>query len=81
MPSPKGTSSILLQTATKERLDSLKTHPRETYNDVVNRLIDCAEDPEPLSEDTLRAIEEGLDDVRRGRVAGRDEVMRRLGVE
>ena len=81
MPSPKGTSSILLQAATKARLDSLKTNPRETYNDVVSRLIDCAEDPEPLSERTLTAIEEGLEDIRRGRVSNRDEVMRRLGVE
>ncbi len=81
MPSPQGTSSILLQTSTKSRLESLKTHPRETYDDVVRRLIDCSEDPEPLSEGTLKAIEEGLEDVRRGRVSGRDEVMKRLGVE
>jgi len=81
MPSPKGTSSILLRETTKARLDSLKTHPRETYNDVINRLIECAEDSEPLSDATIQAIEEGLLDLRAGRVFTRDEVMRKLGVE
>jgi predicted transcriptional regulator len=81
MPSPKGTSSILLRETTKARLDSLKMHPRETYNDVINRLIEYAEDSEPLSDATIQAIEEGLLDLRAGRVFTRDEVMRKLGVE
>ena len=46
-------TSIQLQPATKARLDELKDHPRETYDDVVNRLIQCAIDDEPLSEETL----------------------------
>lgn len=81
MPSPSGASSILVQRSVKERLDSLKLHPRETYNEIIARLIDCAEESEPLSASTIDAIEKGLRDLKEGKVSPRDEVMRRLGVE
>jgi predicted transcriptional regulator len=81
MPSPPHTSSILVQRAVKERLDSLKLHPRETYNEIIVRLIDCSEESEPLSTSTIDALEKGLKDLKEGKVFPRDEVMHRLGVE
>ncbi|HOI14305.1 MAG TPA: hypothetical protein PLG75_10615 [Methanoculleus sp.] len=36
------TSSIKIATALKYRLNSLKVHPRETYNDVIGRLVSHA---------------------------------------
>jgi hypothetical protein len=39
-------------------------HPRETYDEVINRLMESQVDGEPVSEETLKAIEEGLADIR-----------------
>ena len=35
-------TSIGVYTDTKERLDGLKVHRRESYDDVINRLIEAA---------------------------------------
>jgi len=52
-------SNITLQAATpiyiredlKDRLNSLKRHPKESYNDIFERLVNLAVDEESLSED------------------------------
>jgi predicted transcriptional regulator len=75
------TTTIVIRKDLKSRLDEVKRHPRETYNDVIERLIDCSEDDEPLSADTLLAIEEGLEDIRKGKTIPMDEVMKDLGIE
>ena len=73
-------TSIQLQPATKARLDELKDHPRETYDDVVNRLIQCAMDEEPLSEETLADMAEALDAIKNGRTYTHEQVKRELGI-
>lgn len=60
-------TTIQLQPETRARLDDLKVYPRETYDAVLNRLLDAAYDPEPLSEETLKKFEEGIADMRAGR--------------
>lgn len=52
-------TTIQLRPETKARLDAIKVHPRETYDETLIRLLDMAYDPEPLSEETLRKIEGG----------------------
>ncbi len=73
-------TSIQLQPATRDRLNELKEHPRETFDSVVNRLIDCATDSEPLSEETLADIAEALEDIKQGRTYTHDQVKRELGM-
>lgn len=73
-------TTIQLQSATRARLEALKVHPRETYDEVVNRLLDAAYDPEPLSEETLRKIEEGIRDIRKGNTRTLDEIAAELGI-
>jgi len=34
------TESIKISEATKKGLDTLKVHPRETYDDVISRLVE-----------------------------------------
>lgn len=63
---------------TKKRLEGLKRHPRETYEDVIVRLIDSSEDPEPLSEEAIRGIEESLEDIKAGRLVTLDEARAEL---
>jgi hypothetical protein len=73
-------TTIQLRQATKIRLESLKLHPRETYDEVVNRLLDTTCDQEPLSEKTLEKIEEGIRDIRQGKTRTLDEIAGELGI-
>lgn len=72
--------TIKLEAQTKASLDSLKIHPRETYDDVIKRLVEIAIDDEPLSAETLEHLKEAEEDVRAGRVRSMDEVMKELGI-
>jgi predicted transcriptional regulator len=63
----------------KRRLDTLKIHPRESYSDVIGRLVECTIDDEPLSDETIRAIEESLEDLKAGRTYPLEDVMAELG--
>lgn len=69
-------TTIQLQPETGACLDAVKTHPRETYHEALNRLQDMVCDPEPLSEETLQKIDEGIADIRAGRCRPFDEVVR-----
>jgi hypothetical protein len=73
-------TTIQIHSTTKTRLEGVKTHPRETYDEVVNRLLDMACDEEPLSEETLRKIEEGIRDIRRGKTRTLDEISEEMGI-
>lgn len=68
------TTTIVIRQETKERLEELKRHPRESYNDVVDRLARMATDDEPLARDTLKSIEEAVEGLRRGRFYAEEEI-------
>jgi len=74
-------TTIQLRSETKARLDEVKVHPRETYDEAVNRLLEMAYDPEPLSEETLQQIEEGIADIRAGRYRSLEEIAQEQGLE
>jgi predicted CopG family antitoxin len=74
-------TTIQLQPEVKDRLDLLKKHPRESYSDVIKRLVDARIDDEPLSEEELRGIEEALKDIREARTHTEEEMKREFGVE
>ena len=73
-------TTIQLKPETKARLDDVKLHPRETYDETLNRLLDMACDPEPLSEESMRRIEESLEDIRAGRVRPFEEYVQERGL-
>lgn len=64
----------MIRQETKARLDELKRHPRETYNDVVDRLASMATDDEPLNEETLKRIEDAIEDLKQGRFYTEEEI-------
>jgi predicted CopG family antitoxin len=68
------TTTIVIRQETKARLDDLKRHPRESYNDVVDRLASMATDDEPLSDETLKRIEEALEDLKQGKYYTEEEI-------
>ena len=72
------TTTIAICQETKAHLDELKRHPRESYNDVVDRLASMATDDEPLSEATLKSIKEALEDLKGGRYYTEEEILAEL---
>ncbi|MHA1683514.1 MAG: DUF7557 family protein [Promethearchaeota archaeon] len=71
----KQMTTIQISREMKEKLDKLKLSRRETYNDVIEQLI---EDSQELSEQAIVDLNEALEDVKNGRVTPHDEVKRRL---
>ncbi len=74
-------TTIQLEKKTKSKIDKIKVFPKESYDDVVNRLINVAEDDEGvLSKSTIKDIEEALDDVKKGRLLSHSQVKKKLGL-
>ncbi|HTT26299.1 MAG TPA: hypothetical protein VMH90_04985 [Thermoplasmata archaeon] len=76
-------TTIQLAPETRERLAQLKQSPRETYDELLNKLLDLV--PTGDDEGTYRAaFRVGLLnarlDVRAGRTVGHEELKRRLGL-
>jgi len=72
-------TSVRMRTDTKALLDDLKLNPRETYDDVVRRLAESAYDDEPMTPEEIKAMEEGIADIKAGRVFTLDEIMKECG--
>ncbi len=79
-------TTIQIDKELKERLNRLKIHPRESYNDLISRLIDSYS-PEVASRESLvetieilsdpemmRGIARGLEDIKAGRAKTLDQI-------
>ncbi len=73
-------TSIRIRKETRDHLQRLKKHPRESFDDVISRLIDASVDDEPLSEETLATIELSLKEYRDGIYHTHEEILADLGV-
>lgn len=73
-------TSIRIQKETRDHLQRLKKHPRESFDEVISRLIDGSVDDEPLSEETLATIEQSLKEYREGVLYTHEEILADLGV-
>jgi predicted transcriptional regulator len=76
-------TSIQIEKEIKEHLDKLKNHPRETYNDVLARIINSIsqQNREELSQQTIKNMEKSLADIKAGRVSSHKDVKQRLGLK
>jgi hypothetical protein len=74
-------SSIYIREDLKTQLSSLKRHPKESYNDVIERLVTLAVDDEHLSEETIQGLEESLMEVRQGKLIPEKGIMKKYGVK
>ncbi|MBN2152319.1 MAG: hypothetical protein JW839_12785 [Candidatus Lokiarchaeota archaeon] len=70
-------TTIQLSTETKAKLDKMRVSKRDTYNDIIENLI---EDSMELSDEAKKDIEEALEDYKHGRVHSMDEVKKNLGI-
>jgi len=75
-------TTIQLEETTKEKLSELRAYPREAYNQVIMRLINLSEEEmEILDEETIKDIEEAMEDIRAGKFYTHEEMKKRLGLE
>jgi len=73
-------TTIRISRQTKELLDDLKHHSRESYEDVIERLATMACDDEPLSGEEIEDMKASLDDIKAGRVKTLKTVRTELGI-
>lgn len=78
------TTTIQVSNKLKDELESFKEHERETYADVIRKLIELAKEDEEaemeLSEETLRGVKEAKEDIRKGRVYTTAQIKKELGL-
>jgi predicted CopG family antitoxin len=72
-------TTIQINFTTLERLKSLKNMERQSYDEVLNNLLDNCEE-ESLTEEEINEIQKGLEDIKRGRVYPIGAVARELGI-
>jgi len=71
-------TSVQLRPETKGKLDDLKLHPRETYDELIDRLAEAAYDDEPLSLQEIEDIRVSEKDIKAGRVRSLRDIMCRV---
>ena len=70
-------TTIQMSRELKERLDSMKVTPSETYEEVIDDLIESVKE---LSEETKKALRMAEKDIEEGRVYGLDRVKKEMGL-
>lgn len=73
-------TSICIRSDLKDQLKSLKNHPKESYNDVIERLLRLAIDDEPLGEEAIIGLEEALEEMKAGIFISESEIMKEYGI-
>jgi predicted CopG family antitoxin len=73
-------TTIQIAGKTLERLKFFKQFAKESYDEVINKLLDEVEEGE-LSESSIRDIQAGLKEVRQGKGERIEDVARQLGVK
>jgi predicted transcriptional regulator len=74
-------TTIQISSETLERLKVLKSFERQSYDDVLNLMIDEFVDEEPLTEKEIEEIKVGLEDIRMGRVVPFEQVLKERGIK
>lgn len=74
------TTTIQIRKSLKKRLEGLKIHQNETMDQLIERLAESKIDYEPLSAEEIKGIEEGLADIKAGRVYTTKQLKKELGI-
>ena len=72
-------TTIQINFETLERLKSLKNFERQSYDELLNNLIDNCEE-ESLSKEEIDDIKIALENVKKGKVKSIEQVARELGI-
>ncbi|MCL5262326.1 MAG: hypothetical protein M1390_00585 [Candidatus Marsarchaeota archaeon] len=74
------TTTIQIRKSLKRKLEELKIHPNETMDQLIERLAYNNIDNEPLSDEEIKGIEEGLADIKAGRVYTTKQLKKKLEI-
>ncbi len=77
-------TSIQIDPNTRKRLARLKSNPRETYDEVLNALMDLVpshDDEGEYTEEFKASLLRSLADIKHGRTFSLSEVKKQLGIE
>ncbi len=74
--SPVATTTIQLSKEIKKTLESMKLHPRETYEEVLERIL---EDLRELSDRTKREIEQAIREINAGKYRTHEQLKSEMG--
>ncbi len=76
-------TTVLLHKETKERLERFKEYTKESYDEVINKLISLVNmmaDEGKLSDETLKDIQEARNQIKKGSGISTKELMAKLGL-
>ena len=73
-------TTIKVSTDTKTALAEQKLHPGETFEQVINRLLKSQSADDHLDEQAFLGMQDGLDDIRAGRVHTTKKLKAELGL-
>lgn len=72
-------TTIQINVSTLDRLKALKHYMRESYDELLNSLIDEVREEE-LSPEEIVEIQEGLEEVKRGKTKPIEQIAKELGI-
>lgn len=72
-------TTIQINQETLEKLKKFKQHNRESYDEILNKILDEIEE-ESLNEKEIDEIKEALENVRKGLVKPIEQVAKEIGV-
>lgn len=71
-------TTIKLSHKTKKQLEKRRNYPKEPLEDVVARLLRYNTEDAVLTEDEIKDVQEGLDDIKAGRVYTTEQLNKEL---
>lgn len=74
-------STIKISKKIKTDLKRQMSHPGETYESVITRLLRASKEDDILSKQTIKDIEAGIADIKAGRVYTSEQVKKKLGLK
>ncbi|MFA4855506.1 MAG: hypothetical protein WC634_02885 [archaeon] len=74
------TTTLRIENKLKNELDGFKNFSRESYSDIIRRLINIAKDPDGLEEAEILQIQKSLEDMRNDRVLSLKEAEKKWGI-
>ncbi|MGI0056577.1 MAG: DUF7557 family protein [Nitrosarchaeum sp.] len=75
-------TTIQLSQKSKEKLASLKNHPQESFDDMLNRLIKAVyeEDVDLLTKTDIADIEKSIQDIKSGKFMTNAQLKKKYGL-
>ncbi len=70
-------TTIQVEESVRDKLNSMKMHSRETYNDVILRLL---EDLQELNDETKKEIEKAVKEIESGKYKTHDDIKEEMGL-